>query len=263
MNIVTVGRLLALLMLVTAATANASQDTLGPNGINALGLTTLNGVPLNGQGQDIGMAVCAVAAALPLSAPALAEPTDQRPDAEAITIPLDQIWAYDMPGTRDIQKFERHGHSELLEAIRRTLSTRPPQGKTARAGFAVVGDGPDALPDIHAVLVEGKKPRENFPPDSDLTLVFFSYQFGFYVHLHSVSLRGDFIEIQYRFVPHKTKEVTEHFALIPVGKLRPSKVQVDVLQLPMAQEFASAGWKPVNDDVVRRIVCQSFSFVVK
>lgn len=37
------------------ATAYASQDTIGPNGINSVGLTTFTGQPLNGQGQDIGM----------------------------------------------------------------------------------------------------------------------------------------------------------------------------------------------------------------
>jgi hypothetical protein len=41
--------------LAVAATAYGSQDTLGPNGINALGLTTFTGQPLDGAGQDIGM----------------------------------------------------------------------------------------------------------------------------------------------------------------------------------------------------------------
>jgi hypothetical protein len=183
--------------------------------------------------------------------------------SEAVEIPLKEIWAYNMPGTRDLQKVEDRLTPKQWEEIRRSLSVQPPQGKKAGTGFAVVGVGPDAMREVHVVLVEGKKPSQIFPSNSDVSLVFYSYQFNRYVHLRSVSRRGNVIEIQYQFVPHKTKELTEHFALIPLSKLQLGKVQVDVVQAPMAQEFVRAEWKPVGDDTARQIVCGSFSFEVE
>jgi Subtilase family len=43
-----------ILALVAGTTARASQDTIGPNGINSAGLTTFSGQPLTGSGEDIG-----------------------------------------------------------------------------------------------------------------------------------------------------------------------------------------------------------------
>jgi hypothetical protein len=49
---------------VLSATAIASVDTIGPNGINSAGLTTANGLPLNGG--PVGT-VSAVAISMPIS----------------------------------------------------------------------------------------------------------------------------------------------------------------------------------------------------
>lgn len=185
-------------------------------------------------------------------------------EAKSRIIALDQIWGYNLPGTRDLLKIEgRSSAKQQIEEIRDALSTPPPQGKEASAGFAVAGSGADALREAHAVLVGGKKPRQTLPQDSELSLVFFSYQFGPYVHLQKVLRRGNVIEVQYLFVPHKTEEVTEHFALIPLGKLAAGKVRVEITQLPMEKRFVSAGWNDIAPEVARRIVCRPFSFVVE
>ena len=113
------------------------------------------------------------------------------------------------------------------------------------------------------MLVDGKKPQETFPPDTKVSLVFFSYQYGPYVHLHKVTRRGNLINVRYQFVPHKTEEVTEHFALIPIGKLAAGKVRVEIIQSPMEPKFVKAGWKDIKPDIASRIVCGSFSFDVK
>lgn len=45
---------LGLIIALFAITANASIDTIGPNGINSAGLLGLNGMPLTGVGIGIG-----------------------------------------------------------------------------------------------------------------------------------------------------------------------------------------------------------------
>jgi hypothetical protein len=182
---------------------------------------------------------------------------------DVVTIPLDAIWAYNMPDTVDIHSLDDNGEAaKVVAEIRRRLVTATPNWKEAKAAFAVAATELKALREAHAVLVEGKKPRQTFPADSDISIIFFSYQFGQYVHLEKVTRRGNVIDVQYKFVPHKTKEVTEHFALIPLGKLAPGKAHVEITQSPMEPKWINAGWKDVDRDVARRIVCRPFSFVV-
>lgn len=184
-----------------------------------------------------------------------------------ITIPLDQIWAFRMPGTKDIAALEpdntpkvEHGH--LVGEIRRALANVPPKGSTARACFAVVGTGLEALRAAHAVLVDNVQPAEEFRKGDEICVVFLSYQFGKYVHLKNVERRGSLFEVQYEFVPHRTEQVTEHFALVPLGPLPSGEYRVTVSQQPMRKEYIVAGFKPVSDADAKRIVCHSFSFAV-
>lgn len=180
----------------------------------------------------------------------------------AVEIPLDKIWGYNMPGTRDLQKAVDRRCAKQIEAIRQTLSHLP-QGKDAGKGIAVVGAGVDALAEAYAVLTERRKQCNTLPVDSEISILFYSYQSGYYVHLHSVSREGNNVEVQYRFVPHKSTEMTEHFALIPLGRITPGQVRVEVKQASMPEEFLRAGWTSLKPDDVKRIVCKSFSFMVE
>ena len=184
-------------------------------------------------------------------------------EEQVTIIPLKEIWGYNIPGTRDVQKIEGDRALKQINEIRDMLSKRPPQGREAKPGFAVVGTGPDALREAHAVLSDGEEPRQKLPQNSEASVVFFSFQFGHYVHLHKVIRRGNVVEVYYRFVPHKTKELTEHFALIPLDRLIVGKGRVEIIQSPMEQEFFITGWESVKSEVARRIVCNSFSFVVE
>ena len=73
---------------------------------------------------------------------------------------------------------------------------------------------------------------------------------------------GDNITIKYRFVPHETKEMTRHFALIPFGKLYPGRIEVKMLRLPMEQRFVDAGFQDPAPEWETRVVCGSFDFEV-
>ncbi|MEX0613512.1 MAG: hypothetical protein WD738_10995 [Pirellulales bacterium] len=179
---------------------------------------------------------------------------------EAVTIPLEQIWAYKMPGTRNVETLDARG--SLVEQIVRALADPPAKGKQARACFAVLGTGLEALREAHVLLAKGEKPHERFPAGSEICVVFSSYRTGSYVHLHKVERRGNNVEIYYRFVPHRTRNMTVHFAVIPLGKLPRGKVSVQIIQSPMEQRFVEWGLEPLRPDWAERVVCKSFFFAV-
>ncbi len=95
-----------------------------------------------------------------------------------------------------------------------------------------------------------------------MTLVFFSQEFNCYVRLQSVERQADVITVKYVFVPHKTKELTDHFALIPIGKLPKGKWRVEIVQSPMEQKYKDAGFKEVSAKIAGQVVCGSFTFEI-
>jgi len=180
-------------------------------------------------------------------------------NVDTAIIPLDQIWAYNIPGTRDIE--DLNPPSKLAFEIRVAIGF-PPKKKDANHGFTVQGEGFDALREAHAVFVEEKTRRDTFSANSEISAVFFAHETRRYVHLHKVERQGDNISIYYRFIPHETEETTRHFALIPLGRLPNGNYRVKVIRSPMEQKYADIGFRPLNDDVARRIVCRPFSFSV-
>ena len=176
---------------------------------------------------------------------------------------LKTIFALEMPGTIDLWKVDDSATAREIRSIRQALSKPQPEGTHTEPAFVVVGSGLNAIHEAHGVLVDGKKPRESISQDQVATIVFFSREFGRYVHLRRVEQRGNNIEVGYQFIPHKTKEVTGHFAIIPLGKLPAGKTRVEVKQTPMPQEYISAGWKPTSSEVAKGVVCSSFSFSVE
>ena len=179
-------------------------------------------------------------------------------------IPLDQIWAYGMPGTRDILTLDpdRVPQRPLGMRVGGPQSFISREGeKIAGPGFAVLGKGMEAWLSTHVELAEGQKPQDSFPLGSELSVVFFSHGFGQYVHIHRVERHGNVITIRYRFVPHRTKNFSSHFALIPVNGLQLGKVQVNIIRSPMDQKYVGS-WKPISAEWERRVVCKSFSFLI-
>jgi hypothetical protein len=170
-------------------------------------------------------------------------------------IPLDQIWASNMPGTRSIDSTTHDEAATILPDILRALATRPPDPDGAKPGFAVLGTNEESLRAAHAAIVDGKVPHQLFPAGRDVSLVFFSHQLGSYVHIQEVHRDGSRIEIQYRFVPHRTREVTAHFAMIPLGKLPVGKYTVEILQKHRGETRGPKNWE------LR--VCKSFEFSVE
>jgi hypothetical protein len=197
---------------------------------------------------------------------------------EATEIPLKDIWAYQMPGTRDVRDLEpdkfgpqirKLSSAEQLKKYETSLTNQilgkldfNKLGQKANPGFAVEGIGADALREAAAVLSGTKKPPTSFAANSNVSVVFFSHQSGYYVHLDKVEQRPGLVTISYQFVPHETRNLTRHFALIPLGKLPSGDVKVDIKRLPMQKKFIDAGFKESDSSAESR-VAQSFRFSVK
>lgn len=175
--------------------------------------------------------------------------------AEPKEIPLKDIWANRVPGTRDINKLDKQ--PSMVLDIRRAIGF--PTKDKAKPGFAVEGTGPDALREAHAVFVKDKKPRDTFSGRDEVSVVFFAYETRPYVHLQKVELQGNNINVYYQFVYHETEEVTRYIALIPLGKLPAGKYRVNINRSPKEKY---GGSQPLSDEIAARIVCRSFSFTV-
>jgi hypothetical protein len=96
----------------------------------------------------------------------------------------------------------------------------------------------------------------------DISLVFFSYQAGSFVHVRHVKRRGSVIQIRYQFVPHILAIVTSHFAIMPLGKLPEGKYRVDITQEPMNRGSIGSNGDPKNEKWAEEVICKPFSFAV-
>jgi hypothetical protein len=199
---------------------------------------------------------------------------------KAIEIPLKDVWAYQMPGTRDVRELEaeRFGDAvkklssedqlalsseSLISQILHQLGSPPKNKPKARPAFAVAGTGRQSLQAACQVLAHGAKPPKSFSPNDDITVVFFSCEHGAYVHLHDIRIVGSTVEISYQFVPHRTKELTRHFAIIPLGRMPSGMGTVNILRMPFDKKFASWGIKPITEEEEDRLISRPFEFVVE
>lgn len=191
----------------------------------------------------------------------LSAPSSQK-HVEVVEVPLDNVWAFRMPGTRDVAGMIRDSHSLLFDQIRGTLSTLPEKGSKAKPSFVVAGDDLAALKAAKEVLADGKPPRTSFRSDEELHVFFFSRLCFVYVHLDSVQRSKSNIEIRYSFVPHDQSVMTEHFALIPLGRLPRGEYRIDIIRSPVSSKLIAQGYVPTSDAVADSTVCKSSEFEV-
>lgn len=188
---------------------------------------------------------------------------------EAITIPLESIWSndqkwfggMDIPKTRQIAKLEGdpRGAGPLVNAICRVLGAGSIED-AADPAFAVEGKDLDALKNAHAVLV-GKQPRPTvLPQDSELSIVFFALYSPYHVSLTDVKRRDNTIKIRYELIPHLENAYTDHFSLIPLGKLPPGHYQVTISRDPLRERYARAR---IKEEYIQGRVSIPFEFDVK
>lgn len=182
---------------------------------------------------------------------------------EVVEIPLKEIWADSMPGTINIYELEgTPSDNPLMAEINKKHGFKTWQDKAGPA-FAVQGTGLEALKNAHAVITEKQSRPTSLPQDSEVSVIFFSLEFGNYVHLTKVERDKNTINIRYEFVPHTQKHLTRHFAIIPLGKLPKGQYKVDVGAEPFADRFRDQGMVEIPDERKLPRVSPSFEFSVK
>lgn len=190
--------------------------------------------------------------------------------AEPKTIPLDEIWAYEMPGTKDVRELEPKAdptlsveeltrHSDVRKILK-LLRVIPKEGETAGPAFVVTGSGKRALKNAESIFSGEKDKLKSFPSETDLSLVFYSHLCGRHVRIESVGRSQEKITVSYRFVSSQQSAMSTHFALIPLGKLPEGKYQVEIDQLEPT-DVSGEPVKPLLEP--NRFVCGAFSFVVQ
>lgn len=187
-------------------------------------------------------------------------------------IPLNQVWAYKMPGTSslsDLSKGEAaridsmlwHAVMELTYERANRLDFKAPP----RPGFAISGSDRSALHAAMAVLIDWNARPERLPANDDVTVVFFSEPISRYpVQIRQVQRDGKEIEIQYELVPDLNKGSHINFALIPLGKLEVGEYHVQMRQLPRKLEPAEIqlGFESPDEEWSRDFLCKPFKFMV-
>jgi hypothetical protein len=199
----------------------------------------------------------------------------ESPTDKAKMIPLEKIWAYDMPGTKDVRElepkldvhdpgFQEFWRQSLVRRIVRFLAVyTPKEGETAGPSFVVVGKGKGALNKVLDTLKdrERKKQERPFPKDWELSLVFYSYVTGWHPQIKSVEQTPALITVKYQFVAQQEPAFAAvRFALIPIGKFPAGKVRVKIEEVPPV-DFKGKPVDPLQH--AERYVCGSSSFTIK
>jgi len=190
---------------------------------------------------------------------------------ETKQIPLDQIWGYRIPKTRDIRELEvkpdltlpvkERGRRSAVLSIVKELQRRRKDEERPGDAFVVIGPGKSALESALAVLTNAKKRVTVFSPEDQLYIVWFSHSCGRYVWLRNVERTSNEYKFSYQFVAHSAAEVSPHFAIVPIGRLEEGKYHVEMHQIPSIWFENGKQTTPIRNP--ERVVSNSFSFEVK
>lgn len=190
-------------------------------------------------------------------------------------IPLSEIWAYRMPGTKyiveldpyyappNLDEKERNKRSVIRKMIRRLALPR--EEKLAGEAFAVKETGLEALKQAEEVLSSGQEPTHTFSTHDNISLFFFVRLLSAYVHIDEVTREGDRITIRYHLVRHITQNSSTNKALIPLGKLPTGKYTVEIVAGPQQVEGGDSEnqFRELTQAELDRYVSRGFSFEVK
>ena len=190
---------------------------------------------------------------------------------EAIQIPKNQIWALNLPGTKNIydledvpkglkeEEFLRR--SAILRMTRRLSRLGHKESDKAPVGFIVAGKDKQALDRACDIITGKAKRQEIFPADQELTLVFYSHATGRYVRLDEVERNGNDITIRYHLETKSTMDLNVYVALIPLEKLPADKYPVWVKRNPPVYGRGAQDG-PASPKEVKRTISGSFEFIV-
>jgi hypothetical protein len=196
----------------------------------------------------------------------------------AVEIPLSEVWALDMPGTKDVRELEPDAFGEKFWSLpaeeqvdlqkksltgQITAQLKWQDGGKPKPGFAVAGTGLQALKAARDVLTEESESPSSLSAKTEITAVFSSIQSGSHVRIYEVKRKNNIIEVWYRFEPHDAAYSSIHFALIPLGKLTSGTYHVKFVNGPMEEKYLSAGFRPKTAEAIARIIDDSLLFSIK
>jgi hypothetical protein len=183
-------------------------------------------------------------------------------------IPLKQIWALGMPGTHQIDISKSDGSYKSVEGraadtIRKSSFLRPNRDDEIDACFVVAGKGIEAISNASKVILSKEKAARAFRSDGELSLFFFARRSGVFVHVTRAIVRDGVIHITYSLEPHSTRQVTEHFALIPLGTLKPGKYTVELSRDRKDTLTPPDGLSPVDGKLETYLICKQCEFLIE
>lgn len=172
------------------------------------------------------------------------------PAVEVVEIPLEKMWAWNMLDIPDVRQLEPENDTQLLpgetwqEAHKRLVSTdvqrirdllrsKVPLG----SGFAVAGEGQDALTAVKEFLEKPSPRAQRFSADENITLFFAATRLQGLCSIKKVERRNSAIllscdppVVAANFALTRSRSC---FALIPLGKLPPGiyETKVSFLQI--------------------------------
>jgi hypothetical protein len=213
------------------------------------------------------------------------------PDSQTVVIPLNDIWGNISLQSRPLRSLEpefftyrdtpekieefkqlspeqiealaRKADDSLTKPIERAMSALIRSKETTpRPGFAVKGNGRDALKGVHDVLVRGRKTVDRFSPASDVSVVFFSYPTQPNVAFDRVERTRNKVTIYYMLLTHLAQNVSWRLAIIPLGKLPPGTYDVELIRSPKEKDVNEPNFPPVRPKLEDKIICKPFKFVV-
>lgn len=209
---------------------------------------------------------------------------------EPIEIPKSAMWTYSTRGTQRLRDLDPRAFPQVLtpdEAEAAKAQTKQEleafleyrkkspvwqivqsmgrrvavADKQSKPGFAVEGEGRDAISGVLDVLVKNDAPRKTLSTRGKVSVVFFSNAAQPYVAVEKVRRSGNKVMVYYTVASHGHMDLTWELALIPLGSLPAGKYDVEVLRSPNAKD--QPGFPSVEPNIEKYIVCRPFSFVVE
>jgi hypothetical protein len=91
-------------------------------------------------------------------------------------------------------------------------------------------------------------------------LIFYTRLSGYFVHLESIERVDNRFIVTYRFVEHPSRNLSFHFALIPLGKMSAGTYEIEMKQ---AAPIDDAGRRITLEQDLNWVVCQNATFYVE
>ena len=126
--------------------------------------------------------------------------------------------------------------------------------------MVVRGEGVEAVQELLR-LRTAKSAGRTVEEGTSASIAFFTAPTGLYAYIRHVERRRDRFEVCYEMVPHDSRELTLHLAMIPLGTLTEGRYDVEFIRWPLETKYVDKGFEKAASRNEQN-VCRSFRFVV-